>query len=321
MARNRPIRALVTGGAGFIGRHLVARLLREGYAVSVADRIFPPETADWPVTRLVCDVRDAEPLALVVNQTAPEVVFHLAGLARGDDLAQLLSVNLFGTRALLDTLRRWPIPPLVVIPGSSAEYGQIREGHPVAETAALHPTSAYGLSKVAQSLLGVAYSVRGEVPVIVGRVFNITGPGEPPSMLLGAMAEQIVQCEAENRLPVLQVGNLSPIRDFLDVRDAARALWLLSLSGRPSTVYNICSGQGRCVEDVVRQLAALCPMEISLSPDPARQRPADVPYCVGNPGRLRNTIGWIPEIPFEESLTAVLSSRREALPLPVLIAV
>jgi len=149
--------------------------------------------------------------------------------------------------------------------------------------------------------------LRGDVPVIVGRIFNILGPGEPASMLCGAMAAQVVECEAGVSPPVVRVGNLSPIRDYVDVRDAARALWRLALDGAPGAIYNICSGQARRVEEVVQQLVALSSKEIELLPDPERQRPADIPYCVGNPDRLHSATGWSAEFSLEDSLQATLA--------------
>ncbi len=307
MTQQRFRRALVTGGTGFLGRHLVTFLLSEGYQVAVASVPQQAETADLPVASFLCDVRDRDSLALVIEQAAPQVVFHLAGLARGDDLAELMSVNVLGTRTLLDVARQQPEPPVVIIPGSAAEYGLPVDTQPINESAALRPISNYGVSKVAQSLLGQGYALRGDVPVIVGRVFNILGPGEPPSMLCGAMAAQVAACEAGFSPLVVRVGNLSPIRDYVDVRDAARALGLLALGGVPGAIYNICSGQARRVEEVVRQLVALSSKEIALLPDPERQRPADIPHCVGNPERLHSATGWSPQFSLEDSLQATLA--------------
>jgi GDP-4-dehydro-6-deoxy-D-mannose reductase len=211
-----------------------------------------------------------------------------------------------GTQTVLNIIRHLPRPPVVVIAGSASEYGLIEDMDGADELAPLRPLSDYGVSKAAQSLLGQAYALRGEVPVVIGRVFNITGPGEPTSMLCGALAAQIAACEAEAQAPILRVGNLSPVRDYLDVRDAARALWLLTLHGKPGAVYNICSGQPQRVEDVVRQLVALSWKKISIVADPDRQRPSDVPQCVGDPGRLKRETGWSAETPLADSLQATL---------------
>ena len=306
MSRQRPLRTLVTGGTGFLGSHLVTLLLREGYQVTIASTSQRAESTRLPVVTLPYDAHDNHSILRVLEQSSPEVIFHLAGLARGDDLTQLMSVNVLGTKVLLDAARRLPRPPLVVIPGSAAEYGLLVGSRPVTESAPLHPVSPYGISKAAQSLMGLGYALRGDVPVIIGRVFNITGPGEATSMLCGAMAAQIAACEAGFQAPVVRVGNLTPVRDYLDVRDAARALWLLALYGKPGAIYNICSGQPRRVEDVVRQLVALSWRKISIVPDPDRQRPSDVPQCVGNPSRLQRETRWSSETPLLESLLATL---------------
>jgi len=256
-------------------------------------------------------MRDSDSLSHIIKQTSPQVVFHLAGLARGDDLAELLSVNVLGTKTLLDALRPLTEPPVVIIPGSAAEYGFPVDLRPVDESAALRPVSSDGVSKAAQRFLGQGYALRGSVPFTIGRVFNILGPGEPASMLCGSIAAQVAACEAGHQPPVVRVGNLAPVRDYVDVRDAARALWLLALEGVPGAIYNICSGQPRRVEDVVRQLLALSSEKLSLWPDPERQRPSDIPHCVGNPDRLHSATGWISQFSLEESLQATLTWWRD----------
>lgn len=311
MSLGSPRRALVTGASGFLGRHLVGLLLQEDYQVAVTSKTNLKALAGLPVTSLPCDIRDADALALLLKQTAPQVVFHLAGLARGDDLAELLTINVSGTRALLEAAGQLREPPRVVIPGSAAEYGVQSDTAPIHETAVLRPLGAYGVSKAAQTLLGQSYALRGRLSVIIGRVFNIVGPGEPEAMLCGAIAAQVAGIEAGRHSPVVRVGNLSPVRDYVDVRDAARALLLLADRGESGSIYNICSGKPHRVEDVVQRLTRLSSVDISLTSDPDRQRPADIPYCLGDPSRIQITTGWRPRIAIEDSLRATLKWWRQ----------
>lgn len=305
-------RVLITGATGFIGRHLV------DWAIAQADEVLAlclPE--DWlrealppAVAPYLADLADIDRLAAILQETQPSHIFHLAGLARGDDLAQLLAVNVLGTEHLLAAATRLPRPPRVVIPGSAAEVGLL-DGPVVRADALLRPLSAYGVSKAAQSLLGQTYARQGRLPVVVARIFNVTGPGEPPTMLCGGMAAQIAACERDSLPPILRVGNLSPTRDYLDVRDAARGLWLLGQHGRSGAIHHICSGQERRVEEVVGQLAACSTLPIRLEPDPARQRPSDIPRCVGEPDATLRAIGWQPTIPLPQSLADTLAWWRE----------
>jgi GDP-4-dehydro-6-deoxy-D-mannose reductase len=303
----------VTGGTGFVGRHLVDLLLHDGNDVVLASVPGDPLLGDLPasVTSLALDILDADVVAGVFDRIRPAVVFHIAGLARGNDLRQLLNVNVVGTDNVLRAARAMATPPRVVIPGSAAEYGLLIEGQPARETTPLTPLSAYGVSKAAQTHTGLGYAWRGEVPVVVGRVFNITGPREPSSMLIGAIAEQIAAIESGERPPILRVGNLDPYRDYLDIRDAVRGLWLLYLEGRPGEVYNLCSGVSIQVRAVVDQLVGLSGVEIEILPDPERQRPSDIPYCAGDPERVQRDPSWRPERTLGSSLTDSLAWWRE----------
>jgi GDP-4-dehydro-6-deoxy-D-mannose reductase len=301
-------RALVTGATGFVGRHLVALLQAQGVevvALGLPDDplrgVLPADMPFWGV-----DVRDTAVFTSILQQTNPDYLFHLAGLVRGRDLARLLDINVQGTETVLSATSQLPNPPRVVIPGSAAEYGLLRDDQPVTEQSPTQPLGAYGVSKVAQTLTGLGYAWRGQLEVVVGRVFNITGPGEPDLMLCGAMAAQIAAIERGEQPPVLSVGNLSPTRDYVDVRDMVQALWLLSQRGQSGEIYNIASGEAVVVETVVRQLASLARVAITLEPDPARQRPADVPHMVGSSAKLHAATGWQISHPLGQSLQDTL---------------
>lgn len=304
---------LVTGATGFVGQHLIALLLERGYPVVAHSIPGDPLAHTLPdaVRYVACDVTDAEAVRSLVAEAAPAAIFHLAGLVRGRDLQRLLAVNVMGTDAVLKAASQCQTQPTVVIPGSAAEYGVLAGDVPVTEMAPLRPNSAYGVSKIAQTMTGLSYARRGDVPVVVGRIFNITGPAEPKVMLCGAVAGQIAAIEAGDVPPVLQIGNLSPYRDYVDIRDAVRALWLLWQKGQSGEVYNICSGEPRQVQSVVDALIAQARVPLTVQPDPARQRPSDIPFCAGNPSKLAEATGWTPERSLEATLRDTLDWWRE----------
>jgi GDP-4-dehydro-6-deoxy-D-mannose reductase len=324
-----PERVLVTGATGFIGRHLVARLLWLGCGVTAVYKPDDPLRDVLPpgVSACACDLEDAAQVNALLAETQPALLFHLAGLVRGSDLRQLFVANVLLTDHILQAASRLPAPPRVIIPGSAAEVGLL-DNAAVESGAALRPLSVYGVSKAAQTLLAQCYSRQGKAPVVVGRIFNVTGPGEPATMLCGGMAAQIVAVEAAqiaaveaaqtaaveaaDQPPTLRVGNLSPTRDYLDVRDVVVALWLLGRHGRAGGVHNICSGEERRVEDVVRSLAACSTWPIALEVDPERQRPSDIPRCVGIPDATLAALGWRPTIPLAQSLAETLAWWRLA---------
>jgi GDP-4-dehydro-6-deoxy-D-mannose reductase len=258
------------------------------------------------------DVTDAEAIRQMVEETAPNAIFHLAGLVQSHDFQRLLTINVQGTDAVLRAARSLSSPPTVVIPGSASEYGVLNNEAFITEYTPLKPISVYGVSKVAQTLTGLGYAWRGEVPVIIGRIFNITGPGEPDKMLGGAMASQIAAIEAGDNPPVLRVGNLTPYRDYVDIRDAVRALGMLWHKGKSGQVYNICSGKPVQVQYIVDTLVGLARCPIAVEPDPNRQRPSDIPFCAGSPTRIHDAIGWTPEYTLKRTLTDTLDGWRSA---------
>ena len=305
---------LVTGATGFVGQHLMAWLLAQGHTVVAHSIPNDPLAVRLPagIRYVACDITNTDEVGRMIAEINPGAIFHLAGLVQNDNLQRLLAINVLGTDAVLRAARSLATPPTVIIPGSASEYGVLHHGELITESTPLKPISAYGVSKVAQTLTGLGYAWRGEVPVVVGRIFNITGPGEPDKMLGGAMASQIAAIEAGDNPSVLRVGNLTPYRDYVDIRDAVRALGLLWMKGQSGAVYNICSGQPLQVQNVVETLVSLAQQPITVEPDPQRQRPSDIPFCAGNPALIRDTVGWTPQYDLNQTLLDMLNGWREA---------
>ncbi|MBN1259811.1 MAG: GDP-mannose 4,6-dehydratase, partial [Anaerolineae bacterium] len=169
----------------------------------------------------------------------------------------------------------------------------------------------YSVSKVAQDVMGYQYFRAYGIPVIRTRPFNHIGPGQSPRFVLPAFASQVARIEAGQQDPVLHVGNLSPARDFTDVRDVVRAYHLALLNGEPGKAYNICSGTGRTIQAIVDQLLALARVPIRVEIDSDRYRPADVPIVYGSAEKLHRATGWQPNIAFEQTVQDVLETWRE----------
>jgi GDP-4-dehydro-6-deoxy-D-mannose reductase len=259
------------------------------------------------------DIRDVSSVQHVIESVRPTHVFHLAGLiAPNAELDLLFDVNVRGTEQLLTAIRLASLDPVIIIPGSSAAYGRVpAEDLPIRESQPFRPLNRYAVSKIAQEMLAYAHHVQHGLRVIRTRAFNVTGPGEPPSLACSAFARQIAQIEAGQRAPVLQTGNLSPRRDYVDVRDLARAYLLVANHGVPGAVYNICSGQAVSIQECLDQLLALASVPIQVAQDKARVRLADLPVSVGDPGLLREATGWQAEIPLKQSLADLLEGWRK----------
>ena len=301
-------RALVTGSHGFAGTHLRRLLGAQGWAVAGLGRA--PRDPGPGEGYVAADLRDVEALGRAVTEAAPDVVFHLAGhLGRGGAAShrEAVDVNAAGTRALFEALAIRGRPVRVVVAGSSAQYGAApADENPIDEDTPFRAAGAYGFSKVAAEGIALAYHGRDGIDVVAVRPFNHVGPGEPDLWVCSSFARAVAEIEAGAE-PVMSVGNLEAVRDFCDVRDVARGYLALAERGRGGRAYNLCSGRGTRIRDVLERLVALSSRPIEVRPDPERMRPADVPLQVGSHERATRETGWAPEIPLEQSLKDLLA--------------
>ena len=307
--------ALITGALGFCGRHLAACLASAGYRVSGLDRVQAPSPDGLAI--YTGDIRDRAWLEGVLRDVMPTHIFHLAAITSpkvGWDA--LHAVNVLGTAQLLEAVRLSGLDPVVLVAGSSAVYGAVAHGElPIGEDQPFRPTTAYARSKAEQDLLAFSYHERYGLRIVRARPFNLTGPGESPGFVASSFAQQIVRIEAGQQEPVVEVGNLASVRDFVDVRDLVRAYLLLGERGRPGEVYNICSGIGTEIRHLLDLLLALSRRPgIEVRTDEARWQEADVPIQVGSAERIRLATGWRAEIPLPQTLRDVLDSWRRRIP-------
>ena len=328
--------AIITGGTGFVGSHLVEYALGQGARVIVLVRR-SPDVRDYPNLRHLAgqpqlELRTLDLAALsgstnpalndLLRQTQPDLIFHMAARSHiapaWSDPAATLTANIMGTLALFEAVHTADLVPhtRILNPGSSDEYGYLRpEDIPVRETTPLRPGNPYAVSKVAQEMLGYQYAAARGLHIVNTRAFNAIGARQSAELAAGAFARQIVQAEQGIVPPVVRVGNLEARRDYCDVRDIARAYWLAVTSAaiQPGQPYNICSGTDRRIADLLAQMVAQSRARLSVELDPARMRPADVPVSRGDPRLFQQATGWQAEIPLEQSIAALLDWWRENL--------
>jgi GDP-4-dehydro-6-deoxy-D-mannose reductase len=223
-----------------------------------------------------------------------------------------VKANIVVSTALLQAARDLGSVEAVLTVGSAEEYGA-QGPHPIAETAALHPQNPYAVSKavvgsLAQQLLG-GTSVRWYHV----RPFNHFGPGQRLGFIVADVCRQIVDIEG-GRQTSLHVGNTTRVRDFLAVDDVVRAYAALLSSGAPSGYYNVASGTGISIAELIDKLVGLAERPISVRADPARLRPADVSTFVGNASKIRKATGWEPTVPLVEALATTLNWWRARPP-------
>jgi GDP-4-dehydro-6-deoxy-D-mannose reductase len=304
---------LVTGATGFVGHH-VLRALRhstDGNATHddklvVLGRRCPP---GWPEGDFAAvDLTDAIDTRAAIARIAPDVVIHTAGRTPPAPDEELYRTNFWATLHLLSALQLLKKTVRVVLSGSAAELGPVSVGHvPVNESYACDPLDAYGRSKWLATKCGLAESL--PVEVIVARVFNPIGPGTPASQALGQFASRLAE-PGQDTLD-LSVGDLNSRRDFIDVRDVARAMLVLAREGRPGLVYHIGTGNSQRVGDGLERLLQLSDRSVRLSVDPVlcnRRGPVD---SIANIERVTTHTSWRPIISWEESLKDLWTTARD----------
>ncbi len=300
---------LVVGAAGFLGAHLASAAAEAGLRVLPAGRSPGPEVA-------ACDLLDPGSVAACVAAAQPDLVVNAAGAASvgrsWERPAETFAVNAAGVLNLLEAVAAKAPAAHVLCISSADVYGIREEGElPLGEELEPRPVTPYGASKAAMETLCGQYARGRGLRVAVVRAFNLVGPGQSPQFAVPGFARRIAAAEREGVEVELVLGNADAVRDFVDVRDGARALFGLSQQELTGT-YNLCSGRGATISDLVAELAAAARVPVKVRRDPELERPADPPALVGDPRRLGEATGIKAEISLARTLSDLLDSWRSS---------
>jgi len=318
------VQILITGVTGFVGTHLAAELHSAdpttdiwGLAWGTYERK-TLEAAAPGINLIEGDLVDESSIGAILDEAQPDVVYHLAAassVARSwNTAARSLQINAIGTANLFDAILHGGHNPIVVVSSTAEIYGQpVDTTVPLTEDTPINPVSPYGTSKAAQDLLTGQYHAGRGLDTVRTRFFHLTGPGRPPHFVASAFAKQIAQAEIGLAPTTLEVGNLSPVRDFTNVRDAVRACRLVADRRHAGEVFHVCSGRGVAISELVGQLLELSTCEITVEVDEGRFRPADIPWLVGDPSRIESAVGWRAEIELRQTLSDLLDWWRRKL--------
>lgn len=304
------IRALITGGAGFLGPHVVDRALRQGWQVAVVDDFsagrrehLEPFRNSRRFRLFEGDLTDPAFVRSAVRETPPEVVFHLAALHFIPHCVanpvKTLKVNVLGTQVLLDALE--PAPARCFIFASTADvYAPSDSPHREGDT--LGSYNIYGLSKMfGEQLLGLARRRYPACRFLVARLFNLIGRGETNPHVLPEILAGLRRGDKEVRL-----GNMEPRRDYVPAADVADALVRMAAYEGNHAIFNLGTGVGRSVWDLIRALESVAGTRIQVEIDPRKVRASERPNLVADNSLARRELGWTAGHSLEETLRETL---------------
>jgi GDP-4-dehydro-6-deoxy-D-mannose reductase len=308
------VSSLVTGAGGFVGQWLVRSLLNRNERVT-GFTFGPPadngilsaeelSAVDW----IEGDIRDARSIEAALEKSSPDSVYHLAGITfvpqAGRDPTGTYEVNTLGATRLISAIVRardaGKKSPRLLIVGSAEQYGaHDRSEGPLKESAPQRPVTVYAASKAAQEIIALQAAKGSGIDIIATRSFNHSGVGQETRFLLPGIVNRIKSLgrSGGHHLPI---GNTTTTRDFLHVADVAEAYMALMERGEPGEVYNVSSGQGQTVQDLVELALRVTGVDAKLQRDESLVRPVDVEWLVGDNAKLRDRTGWAPKFGVED---------------------
>ncbi|MHB8481888.1 MAG: GDP-mannose 4,6-dehydratase [Nitrospiria bacterium] len=317
-------RALITGISGFVGSHLAEHLLKTGREVFGtyvgSDHLNHLSEILEKVKLFPCLIQNEEEVYQTVRDVLPDEIYHLAGMAFVVDAWQnprlALETNAIGTMNLYEAVIKNRLNPWILSILSADVYGMVHEEEmPLKEERALRPIHPYGLSKAMADLIGYHYFYAYNLPIIRVRPFNHIGPRQSPKFVCSDFASQIARIEQGLHEPFIEIGNLEAKRDFTDVRDMVRAYRMLIEKGKAGEVYHAASGQAVSIAFVLNALLGMSQVPIEIRTNPTKLRRSDTSLQIGDCSKLKSDTGWMPAIPFKQTLEDILNYWRREVSL------
>lgn len=309
---------LITGFSGFVSCHFLEFLEHnkiQSVVLGVDLRL--PEFKFDEYKNIKCDFRQ---LDLLVNgafsdilaEFKPDYILHLASFSsvafswKNPSTSFANNTNIFLN--ILEGVRNAGIDCRILSIGSSEEYGNVAASElPLSEDQSLRPLSPYAVARVSQELLSRLYAESLGLDVVMTRSFNHIGPNQPARFAVASFAKQLVEIKRKNiNRGFLSTGDINIVRDFLDVRDVVRAYFALLEGGGKGEVYNICSGQGVSLKEIIAKMADILSLEVKVKINKNLIRPNDNRIIIGSNEKIASEIGWHRRIPLETSLKDIL---------------
>jgi GDP-4-dehydro-6-deoxy-D-mannose reductase len=294
---------LITGANGFWGSHLSSYLLQKYPDLEIVgvDREIYSSNSD--IKLLEVDLANYKKVAEVINFIKPNYVIHLAGVFGSYNDTTVLNSNYTMTINLLYSLKNSSKDCIFISAGSAAEYGYVNKKHlPITEDVKAKPASDYGFAKLISTQSCLYFKKKYQLCTMVVRPFQLIGKGISDRLVVGAFTNQLIEAghKGEN---IIKVGNLESSRDFLDVKDACRAISLLCENPAPGEIFNICSANPIKIVELLDCMKKQINKEIVIRTDPDKlKRQSDVSVVYGSYDKINQHCNWEPEFSLQESV-------------------
>ena len=309
---------LITGANGFCGRHIVNFIPKNNEIYGISRNIPEELMLKHPhVNYERLNLLDHSSVFQFLKKNTPDYIIHLAaessvGLSWKGPI-NVLNNNIISQINMFEAIRELELyDTKILIACSSEEYGLINESDlPINENCSFNPLSAYAVSKISQDMSAYQYYKSYNMNILRARCFNLIGPGQATNYALSSFAKQIADIEKGQRENIIYVGNLDVVRDYTDVRSAMDAYYKILTKSEKGSVYNICSGKGYQLKDLLNYLISLSDTNIEIKTDSLRLRPSDLPIMTGDNTKIKNELEWEPKIDIYQSINDLLDYWRE----------
>ena len=327
---------IVTGANGFLGSNLIDFCIQKDFEIYALDKpdqtyrnlahytngkiffsrkeklkIFgeyiqiPTNTEKLKIVE--CDVKNVILLEKIIKNVKPTYIFHFAAqplvIPSWENPVNTIKINVIGTLNIFEPIKKFKIKTRIIVACTSAEYGTTTKlNRPLKETDPLLAIHPYGISKIATELLARQYYLNFGIEIINLRFFNQTGPRK-----VGDACADFVSKVAKIELgliePIIEVGNLSSYRDFTDIKDSMKAIWLATTKGRPGETYNVCSHRKIQIREILDTVIGFSSKKIKVVENvPNKLRKIDEDVILGDNSKIKEDLGWEITISLEKTL-------------------
>lgn len=313
---------LITGFSGFVARYFVDYL----YSLKIEAEIWGVDVRkpSYDIGQYLplkihfreLDMTNIEELKNLFDTFIPDYILHLAAYSsvayswKSPAESFMNNSNIFLN--LIKKVQEYNPDCRILSVGSSEEYGNVKkENLPIRENESLQPTSPYAVARVSQEMLSKVFAEAFHMDIILTRSFNHIGPGQDERFVVPSFISRIMEIKEKGLLcGEIETGDVTVVRDFVDVRDVVRAYYLLLLRGKSGEVYNICSGEGVSLERLINLIAEQIGVEVSTRINSEFIRPRDNRVVVGSRFKIETELGWRPEISLENTIYDMIQYRE-----------